>query len=339
MDKYKSFSVEDFLQDEFFLKWVTDPNSAGGEIWWEWLQENQQMKEVIWEAKRIVKTFEKAHSKMPADFYEKLKARIDRSLDAEMAGNRVKMRLFARWFQAAAIVAGLIIAAAIVTHLMSGSGSRVSKFSSRYAEVKRFVLPDSSEAILNAHSTLRFTDNATEREAWLEGEAFFKIKHIEGAGQNARKFIVHAKDVNVEVTGTEFNVSSQPAEETKVLLTKGKVRLSNAKVNTTQLTMQPGDYASYNGSKGFTVKRVNEESYISWINGQYIFEKTPLLEVSRQLSRYYGKEITITDAELRYQRLSGSLELQDEKSLKQTLSTLLGVRVSEKNNRIIIGSN
>jgi len=213
--------------------------------------------------------------------------------------------------------------------------------SSKYAETKKVVLPDSSEAMLNANSVLKYSRawNEKHREVWLSGEAFFKVKHVEGSEKVPVRFVVHTSKLDVEVLGTQFNINSNNGNQTEVLLTSGRVKLSHIDGNKGEINIYPNDLFLYNDkSKRYNVNKVIPDNYISWIDHKYIFEKTSLEYVCKELQRYYGKKVTIEDEKMRKQRLSGTFELQNEQSLVQTLSALLGVKVDQKDNQVIIYS-
>ena len=80
---------------------------------------------------------------------------------------------------------------------------------------------------LNAASSLRFPTRFTERErvVSLKGEAYFEI-----AKNPAQPFrVVTDEGMDVEVTGTHFNIMAYVDEEyIKTTLTEGKVRIKRA---------------------------------------------------------------------------------------------------------------
>lgn len=346
MDKYKNFSVEDFLQDEFFIIWMTDPSSKEGRLFERWLESNEEMREPAEEARTIFQSFNYKPRKLQDEFYQKLKNRIDATINIGVNNIGMNKRTSISFFDArlkmVAVFAGLIIAAAVLFYSLSYHEAVINYYSSKYGETKKLVLPDGSEVTLNANSALKYINSrsSNSREVWLSGEGFFKIRHIEPNDKGIQKFIVHTRDVNVEVVGTEFNVNDVTSDKTEVLLTKGKVRLSLVKGNNQTVNMVPDQLVSYNNrSKLLNVKKVSAGNYICWMDHKYIFEKVTLEDLSKELSRYYGKQVIITDAKMSKQRMSGTLEMQDESTLIQTLSALLGTPVKQKNNQIIIGQN
>lgn len=71
------------------------------------------------------------------------------------------------------------------------------------------ILSDGTWVYLNAESTITFPKKfiGDKREVLLEGEAYFQV-----AASEERPFIVKTKDMDVLVTGTEFNVKAYPDE-------------------------------------------------------------------------------------------------------------------------------
>ncbi len=338
MDKYKNFSVEDFLQDEFFNHWVKYPSQEDDGLWEKWLKNNPEKQETVEQAKNMIMAFAQQPKQLSEDFYSRLKTRIDSSI-SNQTYKETKTISILSLLKMVAVFTGLVIGVYVLFHSLQHDS--FTYYSSAYAETKKVRLPDGSEVMLNANSLLKYknTSNADSREVWLKGEAFFYIQHINDQEKTPVKFIVHAKNVDVEVLGTQFNINSHTEDNIQVLLTKGKVRLSVPEGRVPPLIMHPNDLASFNNkTKRININKVNPEEYIAWLDHKYIFEKTTLEELSNGLSRYYGNTFTIEDAKMRQQRLSGTLELQDEGTLIQTLSALLGVPVNKNGNNIIIGS-
>ncbi len=337
MDKYKNFSIEDFLQDKFFNYWVKNPGTKNT-IWERWLADHPEMLEVVQEAKNIICAFDYQDKQISEDFYKKLKKRIDFTVINEEPKPGIR-KLMPVLLKIAAVFTGLVIAGGVLFYWLSDQ--RYMTFSSKYAETKKIILPDSSEVLLNANSFLKYSHsrNKKYREVWLNGEGFFKIKHIENSKKVPVKLIVHTSDVDIEVLGTEFNINSRDTDKTEVLLTRGKVRLSVIGGSNKPLNMNRDEFVSYNKrTKRLSVNKVSPDNYIAWTDHKYIFEKTSLEDLCKELQRYYGKTFTITDVKMRKQRLSGALELQNEDALVQTLSTLLGVSINKNGNEIIICS-
>ena len=172
--------------------------------------------------------------------------------------------------------------------------------SSRKGMVTQFELADGSQVWLNSGSSLKFPTSFTGdlREVKLTGEAFFKVTKNE-----KQPFRVRAKDLNIEVLGTSFNVVSYDDEQqAEVVLVEGKVKLS-AEINQTKKifgTMLPGQRAVYTeDTQKVESEEVAVDKYIAWREGNLIFRDDKMEDVVRRLSRWFNVEIVINDPEIK----------------------------------------
>lgn len=334
MDQYRHFLVEDFLQDEFFIDWVKNPGPANERVWEEWLMLHPHMEPIVQQARTVLESFGHADQAMPHDFYEQLKLRIDHTIQTGRRKSRIRQLVFAG---AAAAVLGIVMLGAFYYR---GMKTGYITESSQYAETRTLMLPDHSEIVLNAHSSVRYKNNWNDRgdrEIWLSGEAFFRIKHIEPEKGYPRKFIVHAGHVDVQVLGTQFNVAHS-GSGTAVLLTSGSVKCVSGTAKEEQRIIRPNDLYSYTSQGDISVRQVNPASYTAWMDHRYIFDRTSLRGICDYLQQYFGVDIVIEDAGVARQQLSGTLELGNEETLIRTLSALLRVPVKRVDRKIIIYS-
>jgi len=121
----------------------------------------------------------------------------------------------------------------------------VQTITSRQGMVTQFDLADGTKVWLNSGSSLQFPARFTGdlREVKLMGEAFFKVTKNE-----KQSFRVNAKDFNIEVLGTSFNVVSYDDEhQTELVLVEGEVKLAmeNDQVKKVFGTLHPGQRAIY----------------------------------------------------------------------------------------------
>jgi ferric-dicitrate binding protein FerR (iron transport regulator) len=331
MDKYAQFQTEDFLRDESFINWVLDPDGTNNQAWSKWMNAGSGNKVAAQKAIDLIRSFDFKKEPVADDFYDSLKLRIDNTIANE---NRVPVRtkrVTAIWMKAAAVMAGLLICALVLYYFRKPSYAFIS---TPYAAIKTVWLPDSSEVVLNANSSIRFNTSRTDgmREVWITGEAFFKVRHINNAGK-AQPFAVYAGNAVIEVLGTEFNVKSVN-NTTGVLLRQGKVRFSIPASHSATI-MQPNDYCLYNEGQVIT-RVVNPVLFTSWMEHKYRFEKTPVQEICETLKEYFGYDFIIRKPELARQAVSGTLELQNEQVMIRILSELLNARVTKQGGQVII---
>ena len=152
---------------------------------------------------------------------------------------------------------------------------------------------------MNADSKLTFPEHfdAKERVVKLEGEAFFTVT------KNAHQpFIVESEKVRTHVLGTEFNLRAYPSSSPHVTLVSGQVVVDNL-MNHERVTMKPGQDVTLNKQQRFDVSAVDTEYYIQWKEGYFYFDNLPLVEVLKELGRWYNVDIRITDNSLMSYRL------------------------------------
>lgn len=172
--------------------------------------------------------------------------------------------------------------------------------SSRQGMVSQFNLTDGTKVWLNSGSELQFPTHFTGklREVKLKGEAFFEV-----AKNEKQPFRVNAKELNIDVLGTSFNVISYANEnQTEVILVEGKVKLSteNERVRKDYGTLSPGQKAIYyENSPKVSVQDVDVDKYIAWRDGDIIFRDDNMEDVVKRLSRWFNVEIIIEDPKIK----------------------------------------
>ena len=157
-------------------------------------------------------------------------------------------------------------------------------------------LPDGSSVWLNSESSLKFPtvllDEALKVE--LKGEAYFEIK--KRIKNNVRlPFIVvstteDGRKQEVEVLGTHFNIKSYGNEATtQTTLLEGSVRVTNLNSNKVNL-LSPGQQAIMNVNNT-KIAPANLEEVMSWKKGNFMFNNTALVDIIKQLERWYDVDV------------------------------------------------
>ncbi len=221
---------------------------------------------------------------------------------------------------ATAIFFGLFIA------YISLAGHTVTR-ATRYGETARIILPDSSLVTLNGNSRIEYVDNWKSdetRKVKLDGEAYFSVKHK----TNLQKFIVSlASNIQIEVLGTEFNISDRK-RETQIVLVSGKIRLDmqSNRLNRS-LTMKPGESVEISSDKGlFHKNKVDLDVITSWKDNKLVFNNTSVREICDRLKDIYGYRITVSDPRIMNQRITGSVPNQSIEMVLEGLEVILGVK-------------
>lgn len=150
------------------------------------------------------------------------------------------------------------------------------------------VLPDGTKVWLNSVSELKYPTAfvGPTRKVELEGEGYFEV-----AKNSNSPFEVHCgRKTIIQVTGTQFNVSSYSMENMqRVTLLEGGINLL---ANRTVRSIKPGEEGIVlaNGNISVSIDP-NSRASIAWTKGLFSFRKTSIEEVMRQFERWYNVQV------------------------------------------------
>lgn len=172
---------------------------------------------------------------------------------------------------------------------MSGSYNTIT---TPPGEQYHIVLSDGTGVWLNATSSIRFpiAFHHNTRTVEVSGEAFFEVaKHA------SQPFIVHARNVQVQVLGTAFNIMAYHDEEAvKTTLVNGAVEV--VKGASKQL-IKPGQQAVLpTNSDNISVVEADMKEVLAWKEGEFRFYNAELTSIMRQITRWYDVEIVYQGA-------------------------------------------
>ncbi|MBS1502075.1 MAG: FecR domain-containing protein [Bacteroidetes bacterium] len=201
------------------------------------------------------------------------------------------------------------------------------------AEHKYILLSDSSQIWLNASTTLDYPEafGAKKREVWLNGEAFFDIKHADKI-----PFIIHTGKVTTTVLGTAFNIKAYSGQHTIVVSVKrGKVSvLSQDKV---VATLTPGQEVKVNMDANKltqqTEKALNANDVGNWQQGYLSYDDETVQEVINDLQRVYNVDIKLTNDSIKNEVITTAFkrDIGPQKAL-EILSALTDAKLRVGNN-------
>lgn len=178
------------------------------------------------------------------------------------------------------------------------------KFSQR-SEHKYLLLPDSTQVWLNAASALEYPDNfsGNNRDVFLKGEAYFKIKQLPG-----KPFIIHAGKITAQSAGaTSCNFKAYKDEnEVVVGVSQGVVSVERSEKQMAELT--PGREVKIGKiDKSVLEKNIEIGKIAAWQWGELIYDEVMLIDLVADLERVYNSKITISDKEKERQKISITL--------------------------------
>lgn len=179
-------------------------------------------------------------------------------------------------------------------------------------------LPDGSIAIVMKGSKLTYPtsfDGLKTREVYLEGEAYFDIKH-----NNKKAFIVHTGRLQTTVLGTAFNVKALKSDKYIVVtVTRGKVSVGdNHKIFG---TITPNQQIVFNKEKvNSQKKQVDAAEFECWQGQDLLLDDVTMVEASKLLKERFKVDILCADPKLQTSRFTTTCQHND--SLEQILNVL-----------------
>ena len=248
---------------------------------------------------------------------DKVFKQIKTQLTAQQKPTKVK-KLFPKFIFSAA--ASIIVLLGLFFFL-----NRNTSYSTSYGEQLAITLPDNSEVILNANSTLSYkTHNWKENRVLdLNGEAYFKV-------EKGSDFIVESTIGTVSVLGTQFNINTKDTTfEIKCFEGRVKVKTDNHNRILTQ-------GKAFRQLKDTTAEDFNiQEVLPSWTQGESNFNSAPLSQVIIALEHQYNIKIDASKINIT-QRFTGSFTHNNLNVALQTVFVPLRINPSQVDTKNIV---
>ncbi|MDO5981143.1 FecR family protein [Flavivirga spongiicola] len=324
-------NIEDLINDASFVNWVHKKQMADIDFWDNWLLENPDKKQLVFDAKDILigvkfnKSFVSEQKTFDAwEKFEKHATSTDKVYKIPFYKNKKYQGI------AAAILLFIAVSAFYFT---SKPATIVHK--TAYGEILDIKLPDGTKVKLNSNSVLSYNDHDL-REVVLEGEAFF---NVEKKPVTNAKFLVTTDDLKVEVYGTSFNVNKRNTR-TQVFLEEGSIALKLK--NGIQKKMIPGDLVSYSykTDKIIEEKRIlRPELQTSWKNGSLIFDRSTLESAMSKIEDTYGITAIFEDDDSKNILITGAVPTQNLEICIKTIEKSAQVAIVNQNNKLYINKN
>jgi len=197
--------------------------------------------------------------------------------------------------------------------------------------IKEVTLSDGSIVYLNADSKLYYPANfeGNTRTVEFEGDAFFDI-----AKNPDKPFIIKAKNAEIKVLGTSFNVNTNiGGNEVEVLVETGKVQLSS---NNETDYIEPGFMGKTDKGK-ITKKQNSDVNYMAWKTKSFNFENGIKLQTAIEvLNRSYHANIQFSDKSIADTELYTSFNNKPLDTILNILCETYYLKFIKKENSILL---
>lgn len=211
----------------------------------------------------------------------------------------------------AAIMVFSVLSTYLLMINMGGRGeelARYQEFSTPPGQRARVLLADGTEVWLNANSTLRYPEHfdLKQREVELHGEAFFEVEK-----NKEKPFVVRTSKMDIQVTGTKFNVSAYEAEKYFVTsLVEGAVSVFCANDRNRTFSLRPQQQIIVSDSSS-EVALFENTDFLSWREGVFVFDDMSLTDIIKKLELFYDVSIVVKNTKLGNYRYTGKFRQRD----------------------------
>jgi transmembrane sensor len=232
-------------------------------------------------------------------------------------------------------VAAALVVAALGVLWWHGTAARESMaLTARHVVTRNgqratLTLSDSTRVVLSGGSTLRTVAGRGTRDVYLEGEAYFEVRH-----DATHPFIVHTIRGAAQDVGTAFDVRAYALDRSlRVVVQSGAVALLAAG----RPSLRPGDLAVVDSAGRVTVAHgVRVDDYVAWTAGRLVFRDTPLRQAAIELARWYDVDVTLTSGAIAERRVSGSFADTPIEQVLDRIAVIAGVRCARVGRVVVI---
>lgn len=332
---YAAYATADFLDDASFIRWVKG-NAAAAAFWENWLSTNPANLAAALAARQQLQLLLSAQ---PVPVAPHTLQFIWQDIQQSVAEHEARARR--RTWQWASAAAATLVGVSLGGWLLTRPApAELLTTATAYGQTRQLTLPDGSRVTLNAHSRLQRYQwrPGAPREVWLQGEAFFDVKHLDSNGviRPEERFVVHTGRLRVEVLGTRFNVKQRRAQ-TQVVLQSGRVRVALS--GRPALTLAPSEAARFDSVSGRFDKLTlpTTDAALAWTEQKLLLHRTTVTDILRTVEDTYGYRTVLADPRMGQRELEGVLPLRDEKSVLFVLGAILHTPVTKRDSTIYIG--
>jgi transmembrane sensor len=248
-----------------------------------------------------------------------LKAAIWQNIDSESDRKIIPLKTWIIRIAAAAVVIGFCATGFLFLRNQPGK-SPTHLYSAHKQKPNLFlILPDGSRVILSYGSKLSYAssfDGLAKREVYLDGQAFFDIKH-----KASQPFVVHTGKLETTVLGTAFNIKALKGDKTiTVTVTRGRVKVSDH--NKLLGVITPNQQITYNKQQYHSAQnKIDANSCTAWTAlDDLSFEDLTVAEAAKLLEDRFKVKILFGDQLVKSKRFTSTFD--KSASLEQELKSI-----------------
>ncbi|WP_162340724.1 FecR family protein [Cyclobacterium salsum] len=336
--KYTEYDTIDFLSDEFFIQWVKNPDKNTRHFWEKWVQQHPEKRDMVLEAASIIRSVRYANSPELSD-----EMYVDVFETIVKAGNQSCRKESKSWFtfyplkNIAAIFLFGFCGWMVHFHMIVGVQPVIPAETEEITVLRTvppgkrsiITLADSSRVFLNSGSEMEYPKAFSQGDRWvrLKGEAFFEVK------KNGFSFSVFAKNTEIKVLGTSFNVKEEN-EDLSIALVSGKVQVNDQKGN--QVRLNPAEMLAIKEDGKFSKTSFDSLEVTGWKDRILVFRSASFREVKRKIENWYGVEVSSNGKVSREWKYSGIYKEETLENVLRGIFITSGMQYHIENRKVTL---
>lgn len=336
LQKYGAYRIEDFLNDDLFIRWAQYPDDENRLLWDEVGRHFPQQQEAMGAAREWAVALGNLQS---ADAAHRRELVWEQILAARGEDRGAIIRPFVRRWRA---VAAAVVAACIVLlggFLWYNNTSRLEQ--TDFATTETVRLPDGSELMLNRNSSVTYARRwgaSRPRDVSMTGEVDFIVRHVATPGRQlaADSFRVNVGELRVTVLGTAFNIRSRRGK-TAVSLREGSLRIDFINQQRPSILLHSGEAYVYDAvNDQAAAQKSNVDAAAAWKKNNLVLEGTSFSDIVAILEDDYGFTVEVRDPSLLNRKLRGEVPMKEIGNLFFILENILDANIDQKRDTLII---
>lgn len=365
MMDYTRYTVEDFVLDGNFRRWILAPDVETNRFWQDWLEKHPDKLAELQEARAIILSIPrveygwndavenqvwqrivdeiKTHSSDETGDERERKPSIPLHPDAVLGRvsdrkNRGTRFHAVMWGMAASLVLALtaVLGYFQFFHRVSDdlARARPQVYDVPPGAKANFTLSDGTRVFLNGGSRIIYPESfsADERTIEIEGEAFLEV-----AKDPQRPFTVKTGTLTTEALGTAFNVRND-GTAVEVALVEGAVRVTSAPkgLDERSVILAPGSRALLAEDGVLLTSEFDIDEVTAWTRNILAFNRASEQEVIRRLEQWYGVVISTHGVPSQPWKYSGRFEDKNLEFVLSSMSYAMGFSFEVQDRNVVI---
>lgn len=276
--------------------------------------------------KEVVELFfqklQKKEKDLPIDLSEEKRDELFLKITAEINKSNFRFRNLVYKISKIAAVALFFIGIPLATIFYGNEKNETVNHLTAKSEIKNILLPDGSQVILNANSSISYSEDFKQnRKLKLIGEAFFKVV------KNPKSpFVVETSQFKTKVLGTSFNVKAYPNTINTVSVVTGKVEVNSKENLAWKSILIKNQWISIKKQEAPQLSNDDAKDFNAWTKNILIFQNSSLRETAITLENQFNVTIVFEKQELEELRITGKFK---EENLNNILNSIALVKQLE----------